>query len=482
MLRKLDDTRTETARRTGEDRSRWRQRDGDAMHSRLHSSLRRESATSSCVDPVIAPALTWLAERDADQQMSVTRVPLDGLDRWITDESTGTIHHATGRFFSVEGLDVAVDDREIHRWSQPIIRQPETGILGILATVWDGRTHVLMQAKVEPGNPAGHELSPTVQATRSNYTRVHQGRATPYLEYFLDPAFGSVLVDVRQSEQGAWFLGKRNRNVVVQVNDAPKAIEGFRWFALDEVDRLLAIDHTVNMDARTVLACLPRSDDEASAARSLLSTRDVLSAITRRRSQIEVTAVPTAVDGLPGWHRASEAISHETGAFFQIVGVDVASEGREVAHWAQPMLRACGTGLAVLFVAWIGGTLHALLQMRHEPGFVDTVELGPTVQCIPDTYRHLPADARPALLDRALATGPAVWFDALLSEEGGRFLDTSTRYRIVELPEPIDLPEFLWLSIPQLEALVQHSHYLNVQARSLVACVRSARSTMEVSA
>ncbi|MHA6805898.1 NDP-hexose 2,3-dehydratase family protein [Salinifilum ghardaiensis] len=452
------------------------------MQSRLQPSSRHEPASSSRAEPIVASALEWLTERDADQQMSVTRVPLDELDRWVTDRATGTIHHSTGRFFSVEGLDVAVDDREVHRWSQPIIRQPETGILGILATVRDGRTHLLMQAKVEPGNPAGHELSPTVQATRSNYTRVHQGRATPYLEYFLDPALGSVLADVRQSEQGAWFLGKRNRNVVVQVGDAPEAIEGFRWFTLDEIDRLLAIDHTVNMDARTVLACLPRSDDEASGRRSLLSTRDVLSAITRRRSQIEVTAVPTAVEGLPGWHRAPDAISHETGAFFQIVGVDVASEGREVANWSQPMLRACGTGLAVLFVAWIEGTLHALLQMRHEPGFIDTIELGPTVQCIPDTYRHFPVDARPALLDTALATGPAVWFDALLSEEGGRFLDTSTRYRVIELSEPIDPPGFLWLSIPQVEALVQHSHYLNVQARSLVACVRSARSPMEVPA
>lgn len=451
------------------------------MHSHLRSSRRREPALPGRVDPLVAPALDWLTERDEDQLMSVTRVPLDRLDRWVTDGSTGTIRHDTGRFFSVEGLDVAVDDREVLRWSQPIIRQPETGILGILATVRDERTHVLMQAKIEPGNPAGHELSPTVQATRSNYTRVHQGRSTPYLEYFLDPEPGSVLVDVRQSEQGSWFLGKRNRNVVVQVDEAPEAVEGYRWFGLDEVDRLLTVDHTVNMDARTVLACLPRSDDAGGGEdRPALTTRDVLSAITRRRSQIEVTAVPTALDRLPGWRRAPDAISHETGGFFQIVGVDVACEGREVARWSQPMLRACGTGLAVLFVTWINGTLHALLRLRHEPGFVDTVELGPAVQCIPDTYRHLPENTRPELLDQALAAGPTVLFDSLLSEEGGRFLDTSTRYRVVELPDAVELPGFLWLTVAQLEALVQHSHYLNVQARSLVACVRSMRSTTEV--
>lgn len=420
-----------------------------------------------------AAALTWLAERDAVERMSVRRAPLDRLHRWSSERGTGTIRHDTGRFFSVEGIRVTTAGRAVDRWCQPIIHQPETGILGMLASVVDGRTHVLVQAKIEPGNPVGHEVSPTVQATRSNYSRVHDGRATPYLEYFLDPPPGSVLVDVRQSEQGSWFLGKRNRNVVVRVDDPPAAVEGFRWIALDDLDLLLARDHVVNMDARTVLACLPRSDPFQGTGTSLTSTRDVLSAISRRRSVSETHTAPVPLADLPGWHRAADAISHESGGFFEIVGVDVESEGREVAAWSQPMLRACGTGLAVLLVTRVDGVLHALLQLRQEPGFADAVELGPTVQCIPDSYRHLPSEARPQLLDVALAPGHPVLFDTLLSEEGGRFFDTTTRYRIVEIPEPVEVPGFVWLTVRQLEALVQHSHYLNVQARTLVACLHN---------
>src|SRR5690349_14894378 len=68
---------------------------------------------------------------------------------------------------------------------QPIINQPEVGILGILAKEFDGVPHFLMQAKVEPGNPRPLMLSPTVQATRSNYTQVHKGAQVKYLEYFV---------------------------------------------------------------------------------------------------------------------------------------------------------------------------------------------------------------------------------------------------------------------------------------------------------
>lgn len=421
-------------------------------------------------------ALVWLEERDAAERMVVSRAPLDRLQRWSSERGTGTIRHDTGRYFSVEGIRVTATGRAVDRWCQPIIHQPETGILGLLATVVDGRLHVLVQAKIEPGNPVGHEISPTVQATRSNYTRVHEGRSTPYLEHFLDPAPGTVLVDVRQSEQGSWFLGKRNRNVVVRVDDPPEAVDGFRWLALDDLDQLLAQDHVVNMDARTVLACLPRSTPSGRPGAALTSTRDVLSAICRRRSVTETSTAPAPLVDLPGWRRAPDVISHESGGFFRIVGVDVESEGREVAAWSQPMLQACGTGLAVLLVTRVRGVLHGLLQLRQEPGFAEAVELGPTVQCIPDSYRHLPPEARPELLDTALAPGNPVLFDTLLSEEGGRFLDTTTRYRIVEVPEPIDVEGFVWMTVRQMEGLVQHSHYLNVQARSLVACLHSLRT------
>ena len=42
----------------------------------------------------------------------------------------------------------------------------------------------LLQAKAEPGNINKIQISPTVQATKSNYTRVHGGKEIPYLRYF----------------------------------------------------------------------------------------------------------------------------------------------------------------------------------------------------------------------------------------------------------------------------------------------------------
>ena len=69
----------------------------------------------------------------------------------------------------------------------------------------------------------------------------------------------------------------------------------------------------------------------------------------------------------------------------------------------------------------------------------------------------------------------------VLSEEGGRFHHARNRYLVVEAPDGVDATaesaSFRWVTLRQLAGLLPHSHYLNVQARSLVACLHSLAST-----
>ncbi|KID30424.1 NDP-hexose 2,3-dehydratase [Prauserella sp. Am3] len=448
----------------------------------------------------------WLADAARGRRMETTRVPIDELAGWRRDESNGYLRHETGRFFSVESVAVevrgsgaasdAAESSGVTRWCQPIINQPEIGILGILVREIDGVLHFLMQAKSEPGNPgAAVQLSPTVQATRSNYTGVHKGRSIPYLDHFRDPVSGA-LVDIRQSEQGAWFYRKRNRNMVVEVGDEVDVLDGFRWLTLGQIAALLAVPDLVNMDTRTVLACLPGGGTALSGALSSASaggfrdalgrsadpgapavhtTEEVLSWITAARTRTELSVEACPLHGLPGWQEHDGVISHHSGRFFSVVGAHVRAEGREVACWSQPMIEPAGTGVIAFVLKRIQGVLHVLVHARSEPGYADVVELGPTVQCDPGNYAGLPASARPRYLDTVLSARD-VRFDTVLSEEGGRFLGARNRYLAVEADvEPAaDDPDYRWLTLAQLDELLRHSFYVNIQARTLVLCLRAA--------
>ncbi|MFD9718066.1 NDP-hexose 2,3-dehydratase family protein [Streptomyces sp. NPDC059076] len=435
----------------------------------------------------------WFEEFGARAYTRVRPAPLAELEGWRQDPDTGNLHHHSGGFFSVEGLSTSRPRGPVQHWTQPVIHQPEIGVLGLLVKEFDGVLRALVQAKVEPGNRNGLQLAPTVQATRSNYLRVHQGKPVPYLEFFREPWRHRQIADVRQSEQGSWFYRKRNRNMVVEAVGEVPLLDGFIWLTIGEIQELLAVEDTVNMDLRSVLSCLPltgpgldtvlRSDGSgfrgalvrscATASGSRHPTGELLHWMTEMRTRTEVSARLLPLDRLSGWQRTPERISHESGEFFSVIGVDVTAGGREVAHWSQPMIRQHGRGVIALLVAEFDGVLHALMHARVEPGFLDVVELAPTVQCIPDSLAALPATARPEFLDTVLSAAPEqIRYDTVLSEEGGRFYHALNRYLIVEVaPTKIEHPDYRWTAVHQLTELLRHSHYLNIQARSLVACL-----------
>jgi oxidase EvaA len=416
----------------------------------------------------------WFAERRAAQVHEVTRIPFAKLRNWSFAENTGNLVHDSGRFFSVAGLRVEVDEGPVRQWSQPIILQPEIGMLGIAVREIDGVLHLLMQAKTEPGNPNGVQLSPTVQATKSNYSGVHRGRLVPYVRHFADAAPHQVVADVLQSEHGAWFYRKRNRNIVVEVGPEVEAGEDFCWLTLGQVHRQLAIDHRVNMDARTVLSCLP---DYGTDGAGLHTSTEIVSWITSHQAVHDVSTSVVGLRDLPGWRRSDWSISHDRGLFFDVMAVDVVANSREVGGWTQPLIEPYGVGVIALLVKRIDGVLHALLRARVEPGYIDAIELAPTVQGTPENHVHLPGPVQQQLLDlEQRSRQDRVLFDVELSEEGGRFHHSRSRYMIIEVGDDYPAEEghgFRWMTMPQISWLLQHRHYLNVQARSLIACLRA---------
>jgi dTDP-4-dehydro-6-deoxy-alpha-D-glucopyranose 2,3-dehydratase len=435
----------------------------------------------------------WWAARTAAGRFEVTEIPFADLDDWHFEEHTGNLRHNSGRFFTIEGLQVRTGS--VPTSSQPIINQSEIGVLGIVVKQFDGVLHCLMQAKMEPGNVNTLQLSPTVQATRSNYTKVHRGSNTRYLEYFAGPQRGRVLVDVLQSEQGAWFWRKRNRNVVVEVTEDIPLHEDFCWLTLAQIRELMRVDNLVNMDARTVLSCMPfvepggqgREGDDAftdALTRSYGSTAEpdggvhttdeILSWFTEAKTRCDWSARLIPLAEVDNWSASAREIADTDQRDFRIIAVRVAATNREVKQWTQPLLAPRGQGLAIFVARPINGVLHLLVHARPEFGLLDALEMAPTVMLQPGEDVSCIAD--PLLKEVTTGEAGRLRYDTLLSEEGGRFHRALTRYQVVEVGDefPVEVPEdFCWMTVRQLMELLRHGHYLNIEARSLLACAYS---------
>ncbi|MEV0804791.1 NDP-hexose 2,3-dehydratase family protein [Micromonospora sp. NPDC050200] len=434
----------------------------------------------------------WLAERALSRKHRVDLIALDDLDGWSADPETGNLGHRSGRFYTIEGLEVVTGHRHNPTWSQPIILQPEIGILGILVKEFNGVLHCLMQAKMEPGNVNGIQLSPTVQATPSNYTRVHQGNAIPYLEHFITAGRGRVVADTLQSEQGAWFLQKRNRNMIVEVTEDVPVLDGFCWLTVGQLHELLAVENLVNMDTRSVMSIIPlatpidrpsllNEDSFRGALLRSLSTRpdpndatgNLVSWFTDVKSRRTLRRRPIPLHQTKGWLRTSDRIHHEDERYFSVVGVRVEADDREVTSWSQPMIAPASRGVLALLTRQVNGVLHALVQAHTQAGTFDVVEMAPTVQCSPENYD----EGRPPFLDYVLsAPASQIRFDVVHSEEGGRFFQAENRCLIIEVDDafPTDVPDgYVWATISQLTDLTRHGHYFNVEARCLLTCLHT---------
>ena len=443
--------------------------------------------------------IEWLGERNNQVKVKIDEIKFDELTKWEYDDYTGSIRHDSNKFFSIDGIRVNTNWGEVNQWEQPIINQPEIGYLGIIAKEFNGILHFLMQAKIEPGNVNYVQLSPTLQATKSNYTQVHKGKKPKYLEYFRNAKPKQIILDQLQSEQGARFLKKRNRNIIIKIEESVEIEDDFIWLTLAQLKKLMSYDNLVNMDTRTVISGIPygtfdsdvvglfkffRYSEKNSIGQKFLSSAllkesfhsndEIIQFITRLKSHYELKVDKIPLKKVDKWVFNNAEIKHVDNKYFKVIPINVEIGNREVINWTQPMIKPTQNGLCAFVCKEINGILHFAVQAKLECGNFDIIELAPTVQCLTGNYRNTPQGTLP-FLDYVLnASEDKVVYDAIQSEEGGRFFREQNVNKIIlagnEIPE--ELPKnYVWMTLNQLYTFLKYNNYLNIQARSLISAI-----------
>ena len=447
--------------------------------------------------------ILWMNERRNSVGIMIKRIPFSKLRKWEFDSETGNLQHETKKFFSIEGVEVNTNWGFVNNWTQPIIIQPEVGFLGIISKKINGILHFLMQAKIEPGNINGVQLSPTLQATKSNYSRIHKGKAPLYLEYFNGEKQVDVLLDQLQSEQGARFYKKRNRNIIIEVTEDIPIFDDFCWLTLGQIKNFLRTDNLINMDTRTVLSGISygsyslqdlpslknnslgqnifvnKNQDMLISAlvseNSIKTLEEIISWITALKCKydLEITRIP--FNKIKNWIINNTEIHHIEHKYFSIIAADIFIENREVLNWSQPLVKPAQEGLIGFVVKKINGIYHFLVQAKIEAGNFDILELAPTVQCLTGNYRKGVNEYEVPFINEVLnSTKEKVIFKTLQSEEGGRFYQEQNLNIIVEATDnfPENIPEnYCWMTLNQLFTFIKFNNYLNIQARSLLSAI-----------
>lgn len=429
--------------------------------------------------------LSWVDEKNSKVHVDINKIDYSYDGFWYYDAERGEIRNKQGSFFQVTGLKSYQGD-VIEE--QPIIIQSEIGYLGIIGKVMDGVLYFLMQAKIEPGNVNKIQISPTIQATKSNFTQLHGGNAPAYIEYFLNKQNYEVVIDQIQSEQSSRFYGKRNRNTIIIVDEDIEALESHKWMTLGQIKQLMAYDNLVNMDTRTVISCIPYalknySKEELSYIKSFFKRESFFESIFSESAAEEISEIYQYINdvkmlgehrvelvdlfSLKTWQMKQGEFCTENGEF-KIIYCNIEIEGREVRKWQQPLLEAIGMSTFGLMYCIDNGKMKFLVRALPEVGCFDKIEVGPSIQIGPNAQ---PSNIVEKLFFENVDENRGVDFKGIFSEEGGRFYHEENRNVIMQIDKNDleELPEgYFWVSYQTLNVLIQINNCLNIQLRNLL--------------
>ncbi|MGP9802085.1 NDP-hexose 2,3-dehydratase family protein [Rheinheimera sp. NSM] len=432
------------------------------MNSRAHQHFARASGADEFLE-----LQSWRLEARKWSSATATRIPLSEVRLWETSELSPAYSHSSGKYFSVVGVTHGFHGEECTT-ATAMIDQPEVGLLGLAVARASFGLFALVQAKAEPGTIHGCQISPTVQATRSNQLRAHGGKPVLFLELFHAPRV--VLLDTVQSEHGSVFWQKRNQSMIVEVPYFEPPV-GFRWVEINDLIRHLSVSNLIHSDLRTILALGPFWQSR-NAPTLVVEADRIQKWLSHHRSRIAYSATRVPLSDLMGWRRQLDKLHRIDGSGHEVIGVRVDAIGREVDFWDQLMVKPKAVGLVILAVREREGALQALFRTCVEPGILDFAEIGPTVQI---SGGDQPSDKMQSQLERALAPDcgkiqkARILYDNFHSDEGGRFFQSAVRYVLVncDIPPPSD--EYRWCDVKTLISIAQQGNLLNIQARDTLA-------------
>lgn len=176
---------------------------------------------------------------------------------------------------------------------------------------------------------------------------------------------------------------------------------------------------------------------------------------------------PINLQDMTSWHLLNGALSHRSGGFFSVAGVQFEGEqARQAIFLFQPQ-----SALTGLLTCVIGGQRYFLLQARAEPGNIGQVQYGPTVQSTPANYLRAHGGKASPYVEffTTYQSGIQVVHDSMQLDYGERYLFKSKRLIIAQCEPNIPVEAgFIWVPAYLMNELVAQSNFSTFDLRSLL--------------
>ena len=402
---------------------------------------------------------SWLKEQKKNNRIKIKRKKISSLKDWIFKKDT--IIHKSKNFFSIKSFLFKKKNNKIF---QPLIKQKENGILGIIKLKKGIKNYYLLQSKIEPGNINGIQISPTVQATKSNYLRKHGGKKTLFLNYFLFKKKNiKIISKFKLSEQGSRFLDKKNWNIFLETKKNNINLDkNYKWFSKDEIQYLAKKKNMLNMDALSVFSCAIKKNLNETL---LNSNNYILKKLKFFNKKNKFIINKINFSQLKEWKISEKFLKDVKKKYFSIFFIDVFANQREVKKWEQPIIKDHFFSLNGFIICEINNTTHYLLKLINEPG-LDNAKYTSTI------FEKNFNTQKKKIKYLSFFKKKKYLMNVVNSDEGGRFFKNQTKNIVTRIKNyKLIRPDkdFVWVSHNQIIKLISENR-ITIEARILFAC------------
>lgn len=383
------------------------------------------------------------------------KIKLNKTDGWFFDDN---IRHISNKFFKIFGYSIKTNFPKKLSYDQPLISQNEIGYLVIFKANIEKKSFFLLQLKVEPGNKNIIQLSPTIQATKSNYTRVHKGKKTKFIEYIRKKK--DYLLDTNQPEQGSMYLNKLNKNLVIKTKKLKALPNNFMWLSKSEIKALSKKNNLLNMDTISIFSCYLKKD---LIHKPINSFQQIMKKYKDFNKKFFLKIARKSLYKMKGWNYQEYQIYDKKKKFFKIESFNIKTNFREVNFWSQPLVSDYKKKLNVLFYKRKNNTSHYLSKIILEPGynipkFTSTIIMNNTENLKVIT---LFAQKNKINLSKKI-------LDVIHSDEGGRFDNNSSKNIVYEVnnTDVLERQNYIWISYNQMLEMIKKK-LVTIELRNL---------------
>ena len=199
----------------------------------------------------------WFKKLDKKYFVKRKILPLSKLKNWKFNK--GNFCHKNDKYFSIVGVTVRADSREVSMWDQPMIREKNIGLSGFIVKKINSTYHYLVRFSLKPGLK-NSGLSCTVRTSdmknclkNKNYPSLMKDHIK---KYFTNTTNSKIIYNKIQSDEGGRFFHSRSKNIVVQISEKEKIKldPGYIWMSHNQILHFVK-KGIFNIEARILFTC-----------------------------------------------------------------------------------------------------------------------------------------------------------------------------------------------------------------------------------